>query len=58
MKIQHRLKSTNDASKEQQKHGLIETQICSILNSIQQFLQQYKENIRRPCYIIYAYHDK
>ena len=53
MQIQQQLKSKNDASKEQQKDGLTETQICSILNSIQQFLQQYKENIRCLCYILY-----
>ena len=44
MKIQHQLKSTNEASKEQQKQVPTETQICSFLNSIQQFLQQYKGN--------------
>ena len=38
MNIQHQLKSTNEGSKEQQKEVLGETQICSILNSIQQFL--------------------
>ena len=41
MKIQHQLKLTNEASKEQQKEALTETQVCSILNLIQQFLQQY-----------------
>ena len=53
MNIQHQLKSTNEGSKEQQKEVLTETQICRILNSIQQFLQQYKENIRCSCYILY-----
>ena len=62
MKIQHQLKSTNETSKERQKEVLKETQICNIPNSIQQFLQQYKENIRRLCYMrlydAYAYCDK
>ena len=52
MKIQHQLKSTNETSKERQKEVLKETQIYNIPNSIQQFLQQYKENIRRLCYAI------
>ena len=32
IKIQQQLKSTNDTPKERQRHGLTETQICSILN--------------------------
>ena len=62
MKIQHQLKSINEASKERQKEVLTETQICNILNSIQQFLQQYKENICHLCYMqlydAYAYNNE
>lgn len=56
MKNWNQLKSTNDVSKEQQIKVLIETKFCSILNSIQQFLQQHRENIRLLCYT-WLYYD-